>query len=226
MAVVTLYRLAEQALSLIEGGDMPAASSLSINEIKIACGQVINKLLKTEHMSRNLPMGEMIPNGAVIGTYTGIAVSQDGNGSSKCTLPIKPILLPRNMGIWSVYPSGKPQDEFIPMQMGQNNMLRSQPMINELLGQTGYEAYGEVLKFNKDLTESGTVSATVDMRLVVMDISQYDDYTMLPVPPEWEWDIITEVYKMYSLQPIPDKVIDSTQKELIRTPINQQSQPE
>ena len=49
MAAITIYRLSEQILSLIEGGDPKAASSISINEIKISCGQVINNILKTEY---------------------------------------------------------------------------------------------------------------------------------------------------------------------------------
>lgn len=225
MAVLTRYRLAEQVFNLLEGGDPKAASSISINEIIISVGQVVNSMLKTDYFDRNVPMGEMIPNGAVLGLYEGVSVTKDGIGSSKCTIPVKPLSLPRNMGFWSIYPSGKPEQEFIPMQMGQNNMVRSQPMINTLLGQVGYECLGETVRFNKDLTE-GEATATVDMRLVVMDMDKYDDYTMLPIPPEWEWNIIKEVYSVYSTQPIPDKTVDSTTNELVRVPINDQRQPE
>lgn len=225
MAVVTIYRLAEQAHSLIEGGDPQAASSIGLNELKISVGQVINKMLKADYMNTNLPMGEYIPNGAVLGLYENIQVVQDGTGMSKAYLPIKPLKLPRDMGVWSVYPSGQPQNEFIPIQMGQQNMLRSQPMINDLFGQVGRETLGNVVRFTKDLTNGGGTRATVDMRLAVMDVSLYGDYDMLPVPPEWEWDIITEVYKLYSTQPVPDKVVDATMSELKGTPMNDQKQP-
>ena len=43
MAVITIYRLVEQTFNLIEGGDPGLASSISRNELKIACGQGINK---------------------------------------------------------------------------------------------------------------------------------------------------------------------------------------
>ena len=226
MAVLTRYRLAEQIFGIIEGGDPGAASSISINELIISVGQVINTKQKAEYFDRNVPMGESIPNGTVLGLYQSVAVVQDGTGYSKATLPIKPLNLPRNMGVWSVYPSGQPEDEFIPLQMGQNNLLRSQPMINDLLGQGGYETLGATLRFTQDLTNGGTVSPTVDMRLAVLDMDQYDDYTMLPIPPEWEWDIIKEVYGLYTTQPIPDKVVDSTTKELIKVPVNDQRQPQ
>ena len=90
----------------------------------------------------------------------------------------------------------------------------------------GYELLGETIRFNKDLTEGGGTTTTVDMRLAIMDMDNYDDYTMLPIPPEWEWDIIKEVYAMYSTQPIPDKTVDITTNELLRVPINDQRQPE
>ena len=57
-----------------------------------------------------------------------------------------------------------------------------------------------------------------------MDISQYSDYDMLPILPEMEWSVITEVYKMFSTQPLPDKLVDSTVKENKNVPLNQQKQ--
>src|SRR5882757_5044422 len=129
MGVVTIYRLAEQAFNLIEGGDPAVASSISFNELKIACGQVINQLLKTEHFGINEKMGEKIPNGSVLGLYEGILPTKWVTGRSKATLPIKPLKLPRNMGIWSVYFTSDPTQEFIPLQMGQSNLLKSQPLL-------------------------------------------------------------------------------------------------
>ena len=224
MAVITLYRLAEQTLNLIEGGDRSAASSIDVNEIKIACGQVVNKLLKIDYFQVNGKMAEAIPNGSVLGLYENIVPVKWVTGRSKATLPIKPLKLPRGMGIWSVYLTSDPSTEFIPLQMGQSNLIKSQPMLNELLGQVGYEPLGEMdIAFTKDLT-SLFPNDTVSMRLAIMDISKYDDYDPLPLPPEFEWDVITEVYKMYSSQPIPDKVVDATQKELKNIPLDNQRQ--
>jgi len=228
MAVCTIYRLAEQTLSLLEGGDLKAASSLSINEIKIACGQVINTLLKTEYFTVNLKMGEVIPNGSVLGLYEGIEVVSS-NGKSQCTLPIKPLKLPRNMGVWAIYPkyelnSNYEYDkEFIPLQMGQGGLIKSQPLFNELLGQVGYENFGDKIIFTKDI-KSLFPDVVVAMRLAIMDISQYGDFDMLPLLPEQEWSVVSEVYKMYSTQPIPDKTVDATVAEQKGMPMNQQKQ--
>lgn len=230
MATLTIYRLAEQAFSLIEGGDIKAASSISINELKIACGQVINALLKTEYISFNLKIGEVIDNGTVLGLYENVPC-ETANGKSQATLPIKPRKLPRNMGVWAVYPkyttnSNYEYDkEFIPLQMGQAGLLKSQPLLNDLLGQVGYENFGDKLIFTKDI-KSLFPDVVLAMRLAIMDISQYGDYDILPLPPEYEWAVITEVYKMYSSQPIPDKVVDSSVAEQKGNPVNQQKQPE
>jgi len=228
MAVTTIYRISEQALSIIEGGDLKAASSISLPEIKIACGQIINQLLKTEYFTVNLQMGEVIPNGSVLGLYEGIEVISS-NGKSQATLPIKPLKLPRNMGVWAVYPKYENNQnyeydkEFIPLQMGQGGLIKSQPLLNDLLGQVGYECFGDRLIFTKDI-KSMFPDVVLAMRLAIMDISQYGDYDPLPILPEMEMQVITEVVKIYSMQPTADKVVDATSAELKGTPLNQQKQ--
>lgn len=224
MAVVTIYRLAEQIKGLLDGANPPAASSISFNAIKISIAQVANSVLKTEYLQVNGKLGETIPNGTMIGEYSGITPVSWVTGRSKATIPIKPVKLPRNMGVWSIFLTEDPTNEFIPMQMGQSNMLKSQPMINDLLGQIGYEQLGGLeVGFTKDLPLMFP-GKTISMRLAILDISQYDDYDILPILPEQEWSIIQEVYKLYSTQPIPDKLVDATVKEDKNVPLKQQSQ--
>lgn len=225
MAVVTIYRLAEEILKAISGGDIQNATNISINEVKISIGQVCNQILKVEHFSVNEKMGERIPNGSVLGYYPNIVVSKYGTGKSKCTLPIKPLKLPRNMGVFSVWLTGYPDKEFIPLQMGQANLIISQPLINDLLGQVGYETFGGEIIFTKDLTISaGTNQVTVDMRLAVMDISQYGDFDMLPILPEMEWQIKQEVWKLYGGVGIADMLVDPSTKQQQNIPLPQQQQ--
>ena len=230
MGVVTIYRLAEQISDLLEGDTQGAGSSIDYETLKISIGQVINSMIKTEYFSVNLKMGEAIPNGTVMALYENIEV-QSSNGKSQCTLPIKPIKLPRNMGVWAIYPkydlrSNYEYDkEFIPLQIGQGGLLKSQPLINDLLGQVGYENFGDKIYFTKDIKQLYP-DVVVSMRLAIMDVSQYSDYDNLPVPAEMEWSIIQEVFKMYSSQPIPDKLVDSSVKESKGMPTQQQKQSE
>lgn len=228
MSAPTIYRLAEECAKIINGGQVKAATAVSIPRIKIVIGQVVNALLKTEYFSVNLKMGEVIPNGTVLALYEGISC-ETVNGKSQCTLPIKPQKLPRNMGVWAVYPryelngNYEYDKEFIPLQMGQAGLIKSQPMINDLLGQVGYECFGDKLIFTKDI-KSLFPDVVLAMRLAVMDISQYGDYDMLPILPEQEMIVKEAVIKLFSQQPIVDSLVDSTVAENTGVPLNQQKQ--
>ena len=228
MAVVTLYRLGEQILDLLEGDTPSTASSIDMNTMKITIGQVVNQMLKTEHFQVNEAMGEKIPNGSVLGWYEGLEVVT-ANGKSKCSLPIKPLKLPRNMGIFAIYPRYETNGvyeldkEFIPLQMGQAGLLRSQPLVNDLLGQVGYENYGMEVIFTKDI-KTLYPDVVLARRLAIMDISEYGDYDALPILPEQEWAVVQEVYKVYSTQPVPSRLVDATTSEDKGTPVNQQKQ--
>jgi len=223
MGVMTLKYLAEGAFSLIEGGDPAAASSISYNELKAYCAAIINRLLKTEYFSVNSKIGETIQNGTVLGLYENIDVVPYGGGRSKSTLPAKPLNLPRNMGVFSVFLMDEPDKEFIPLQMGQFNLLKSQRMINGLLGQIGFEVYGLEVIYSKDLTQIFP-NKKVAMRLAILDPEQYGDYDILPLPPEYETQIIEEVFKLYMQQPTAGKIVDATVKEDKSFPVNTQKQ--
>lgn len=218
----TIYRLAEECQLLLSGGATSGAFNPTINELKIAVAQVANSLFKVEHFQVNAGMGETIPNGAALGLYEDIAVTQYGL-VSKATLPCKPLKLPRNMGIFSVFPTNYPSKEFIPLQMGQANMLNSQPLLNDLLGKIGYENFGLDLIFTKDLTLVGPVP-TISVRLAIMDFSVYSDFDVIPVPADQEWEIKKQVVALYATNPIADKVVDPSTAELTGIPLNKQRQ--
>lgn len=229
MAAVTIYRLSEEILKMLSGGDIQAATNVDINEIKISVGQVINGLLKTEYLSVNLKLNEVIPNGTVLGLYENIEIV-NSNGKSQCTLPIKPIKLPRNMGIWAVYikkdnmSNYDYDNECIPLQMGQAGLIKSQSMISDLFGQVGYENFGDKIFFTKDI-KSLFPDAVAAMRLAIMDISQYDDYSPLPLLPEQEWTVKQEVLKLYSTVGVADMLVDDTTKQQQNIPVKDQKQP-
>lgn len=135
------------------------------------------------------------------------------------------------MGIWAIYPkyttsSNYEYDkEFIPLQMGQAALLKSQPLISDLLGQCGYENFGDKIIFTKDIKQMYP-DVVVAMRLAIMDISQYGDYDTLPLLPEQEIQVVQEVFKMYSQQPTAGKIVDATVKEEKGIPVTQQKQAE
>lgn len=221
MATSTKYRIAEQVVRLLSGGNIPTAAKVKLPEVKIAIEQVLNKMLKMEYLSLNIPTAEAIPNGASVATYEGIVVTQYGT-RSKSTLPAMPLKLPRGIGVYQIFDPANMDCPFIPLEMGQFGLLKSQPLINNLLGQVGYEWYGMDIVYTTDLTQPDPINLT--MRLVVLDISQYSDYDILPIPADMEFDVIQEVYKLFATEPVSDKLVDSTVKEQRNVPINQQMQ--
>lgn len=228
MAIITLYRISEEIAKIVNGGKIGAASTVNIPRVKIVVGQIINSLLKVEHLTINETMGEKIPNGSVLGLYENIEVST-WNGKSKCTLPIKPLKLPRNMGIWAIYPkyttdgNYELDKEYIPLQMGQGGLIKSQPLLNDLLGQVGYENFGNEVIFTKDV-KSLFPDMVVAMRLVIMDISQYGDYDPLPILPEHEFEVKKQAIQFFAAEPVADMLVDVTSDQQKGTPVNQQKQ--
>ena len=228
MAVVTIYRISEEIAKVVNGGKIGAAATVNIPRVKIVVGQLINAMLKVEYFTINAKMGETIPNGTVLGLYEGLEVFTS-NGKSQCNLPIKPIKLPRNMGVWAVYPKYELNGnydydgEFIPLQMGQGALIKSQPLFNDLLGQIGYENFGDRLAFTKDI-KSLFPDVVLAMRLAIMDISQYGDYDMLPLLPEQEIDIKNQAIKFFMQETVPDMLVDTTSDQEKGVPVNQQKQ--
>lgn len=217
----TKYRLAEQVVRLLNGGEIPVSSKVKINEAKLAVEQCINTKLKMEYLQVNIPSAEMIPNGASVATYEGIAVEQFGD-RSKTTLPAMPLKLPRGMGVYQIFDPANMDCPFIPLEMGQKGLISTQPLINDLLDQVGYEWYGTDIIFTRDLTQPTPIELTV--RLVVMDITQYSDWDILPLPADMEWDVIQEVYKLFATEPVSDKLVDSEVNEQRNVPVKEQRQ--
>lgn len=219
--MVTKARLAEEILLLLSGGRIGNATKYHLNEIKISVCQVANQLLKMEYFSTLTPLQEFIPNGAAIATYENNLVTKWSN-TSKTTLPAMPLRLPRNLGVYQIFSQADYFTEFIPLQLGEASIIRSQGLVSSLSGFTGYEVSGLDVIFTQDLTIPNT-NVYVTIRAVILDFMQYSDYDPLPLAPEMEWQIKQEVYKLYMNEEIPDKLVDPGVKEG-KTPLKQQEQ--
>lgn len=217
----TKMRLAEEIQLLLSGGRVGEATKYHINELKISVCQVGNQLVKMEYMNSNTPLGELIPNGAAIGTYENNLLVPWSN-TCKTTLPAMPLRLPRNMGVYQIFPQSDYFTEFIPVQLGELAIIRSQGLVSDLSGYTGYECSGLDVIFSKDLT-TPNVDTFVTIRLVILDFMQYSDYDPLPLSAELEWQIKQEVLKLYGMEQIPGKLVDPLVKEG-NIPLTQQTQ--
>jgi hypothetical protein len=184
--------IGEQVLYRLYGGTNNSTNPVHLEDVYKALEQKLNAKFKVHQFDTNIAGGEIIPNGICLATYESVTVTSDGD-KSKATLPIVPIAIPRNMGIFSVYTN---EIEFIPLQAGQERLLRTDELLNDLMAQIGYTPKGKTIYFTKDLTLLGITSVSMD--LTVFDMSQYSVTDVLPMPADMEEEIVNELVLQFS----------------------------
>lgn len=218
----TKGKLAEQILLRLGGGRIGTATKWHPNEIKLAIEQSANQMLKVEYIKLSLPSGNVIPNGA-IATYENILVNKYKN-TSGITLPAMPQRLERNIGVYQIFSATDVYAQFIPVDLGIISMIQSQPfLISALSNKILYEVAGLSVYFSKDIT-TPNVPVYVTVRLAVLDMSQYSDWDILPLPSDMEAAIIEDVYKKFAGEVVADKLVDPGSKEQVRELIKDQVQ--
>jgi hypothetical protein len=194
--VATKYFLAEQILYRLSQGTPNISDSVKIYDVMAAINQKINSLLKISHFSTQMAEGERMPDNLVIATYNNIPVRTFGGKKAKAVLPVMPVSLPRNIGVYEVAGDEFFTCPYIPVQAGQANMIKSQKLLSGLISKTVYEVYGQDIIFFSDITINNTTE--VFIRLLVTDINLYDDYTPLPIPADFEAQIIEDLVKQFA----------------------------
>jgi uncharacterized protein YkuJ len=210
----TIFGIVESVRSLQEGGDTPNASKFEQNEVKIAVIQVINSLIKSQHLTEEMAGGEQIPDGTVLGEYDNVAV-ESYKGVSRATLPAMPVKMSYNIGIFHVSRTDDIVNGFIPFQAGQMQMISGEPLISDVLGQIFYEPRGKYIVFGRDITvgDSETAINEVYMLLAVKDISLYSDWEMLPISADMESAVIQGTFEYLSNQQRANKKVDVINKQ-------------
>jgi len=152
---------------------------LDEREVKLYVVQAINSLIKAEIAN----IGE-VPD-TVLGTYS-VAVTNPSTCLYQAELPVMPVNLPKNMGIYRVYPDGCPWKPFVPIKSGDFDIAQGTPT-ETLEGLIGYYQDGKKLSFTKN---PGT---PIVLKLVVNDPNILSDTEILPIPAEMESLVITAV---------------------------------
>ncbi len=140
--------------------------------------QSINRFLKVQVMS-NIKAGNIeIPTCNII-EYTLTPAS------NTVTLPVFPMTLPMDMGVWkvSLVSNGV---AMIPINSTMSNVYGA-TNTSFLEGQTGYTVKGNKIKFTTSVT------TLVAVELLVSDFSTTGETDPLPVSPDIEADVITDV---------------------------------
>lgn len=211
--MATIYSISQSVMKLFEGE--PASSKkVSMGEMKNYIIQVINNLLKSQHLTEEMAGGEVIPDGTILAEYDNVPVEKYKN-SARATLPAMPIKLPRNMGVYHVSKTDDIFNGFIPFGAGELQMLGEEPILSDIMGQIGYEQRGKYIYFNKDITtnDEDFRITEVYMLLAVKDLSLYGDFDLLPIPSSSELDVIQTTYQMLSSQMLANKKVDVINKQ-------------
>lgn len=187
--------ISDSVLYKLAGGVPHPSFPVHERDIWEAINEKINAQFKIKHLD-TLQSGETMPENTMIATYEGNTVTSLGNGRSKSLLPINPITLPKNMGIYLIYDPENPDNFFIPLQRGQLSLLKTDTLLNNLNGQIGYEPKSQYVTFTSDLTIFGITSVT--MELCVFDISQYSVTQELPIPADYISQLEDELIKEFA----------------------------
>jgi hypothetical protein len=193
MANSTKYLLAEQVQTRLAGGFRDANQPVQNEDIVKAIEQIINSMFQMQYYNATLPTGETIPDNLMIAFYENIPVTTLGD-KSQAELPVIPISLPRNMGVYRVTDSK--DNDFIPVPLGQGALLRADKLLNDLLGNVWFEIRKNIVIFSKDILLLGV--NTVNMYLIVMDISLYSNTDPLPIPASMEEEIVEKAFAKFA----------------------------
>jgi hypothetical protein len=137
-----------------------------------------------------------IPTGS-LATYTTPLVGVGGTYSTT-ELPVYPIRLPFDIGVWKIYDPADPFNPFIPLIQMDQVLVSGNPA--ELLEQqVGFYVEGKLVRFTKDLTVAPYNLTDVNIVLLLNDLSQYSDSDVLPITPEIAGNVITGVLKLMGM---------------------------
>ena len=190
--MITIAKLSEQ-ISRIYARYIDKENPNTIvdkREIKLLVVDAIHTILGSKLAAQSAKGFVDIPE-ALIATYENISVD---NASSvyTCTLPAQPIAAAGDMGIYEVF--SDELNPFIPIPKQIMKVMQGTDLA-VLESKVGYfRSANNKIRFSADPTVS-----TVTMRLIINDISKYSDTDILPLPADYNLQVIELVLKTLGL---------------------------
>lgn len=187
-------------------------SVIDEREIKLLVNQSINKVLKLQ-VSESFKAGLIDVPKCNLVEYTCAVTSQAGNSRAFITLPVIPINLPMDMGIWSIAATNAAMTPYIPIP-AQDVIVFQGTNLSALEQQVGYYMQGKRVYFTKDITAVANGSITsVIVNLLVSDFSTQGDNDLLLISPEVENSIIEDVLGILGLGKIAQAELQTQQSQ-------------
>lgn len=196
--MITLRKLAQEALRFESGGDLSIDSQLSEAYAILVARQAANKFLA--------PMiyGQMAEGdrGTLPLLIAGYQVTVQGTVPNRyITLPEFYQNMPFNKGLHGIAPIEDPTNHFIP----RNNpaVTRNLPCADLEPDQNSYYTEGLTVYFDENMDLKKVL---VKLLVAAPDSIGPDD--SLPIFPEMQYDLVMMVRQMMREQPIQDKILD------------------
>lgn len=173
------------------GSEESTKAAIDRREIYPLIDQVTNELLAIE-INSSIKVGNTVIPSCALATYGNIEVKHE-NGRHYISLPVHPISLPRNMGVYSVVPQTGvlpyDGDPYIPITQEDWDLLSVSDMNDSgmLEGYVAFYVEGRKVFFTK------SPSAIVKIKLVVSEPSLIGDNEAYPISPEMESSVILKV---------------------------------
>lgn len=185
---------------------------IDLREIKLLVNQSINKVLKLQ-VAESFKAGMVDVPKCNIVEYTCAVTSQPTNSRAFITLPVIPITLPMDMGIWSISAANAAMTPYIPIP-AQDVIVFQGTNLSALEQQVGYYIQGKKVYFTKDITTVANGSITsVLVNLLVADFSTQGDNDLLLISPEVENSIIEDVLGILGLGKIAQAELQTQQSQ-------------
>jgi hypothetical protein len=191
--MITIAKLSEQ-ISRIYARYIDKENPNTIvdkREIKLLVVDAIHTILGSKLAAQSAKGFVDIPE-ALIATYENISVD---NASSvyTCTLPAQPIAATGDMGIYEVFGTDE-LNPYIPIPKQIMKVMQGTDLA-VLESKIGYfRSSNDKIRFTADPTVT-----TVTMRLIINDISKYSDTDILPLPADYNLQVIELVLKTLGL---------------------------
>lgn len=206
---MNLATLSEQILRLYHGGDIPDENGLQQQDIKILVAQVSSYLVEA-NLYNNMKIDGRSVDPLFIATYEDVAVLYNTKRNRYyITLPSKPISLNHGLGTYQISPMQGEYDPFIPLYPGWMSQNK-EGETSFLEGNVGFEPEGNrVMLVNFDQHKQYVTTVLVKM---VQNLADFDEDEELPIPPNYEFEIVTRVLNLLKPRHSPDNINDN--KEL------------
>jgi hypothetical protein len=194
----TKYKLADQALRILSGGDVQNATDTQIREMMIAVSQARDYLVRQEVWMLIQQADVFDVPGEYITTYDDVQVKWDDKYKIMYSkLPAKYLNLPRNLGVYSVSLTEDMWNAFVPVSPNFRSLYNGLGA-SSLESRIGYWVErGKI--FFQGMDKSDNIG-DVSIKLIVASNEIDDEDEVFPIPADKEMEVVKLALEMYGLQ--------------------------